>query len=194
MYHSSRHSKIWVRSARLASANLSLCGDRHCLWRWPRFKRSIVFGDRRWKRREWADFTQCKHYLHIVHYNSAVKVHEKSMRTELSNSRYNRYVFASGNIVLNFNSTLILPFSGWDYNPPTRPYQFWDRRVTWNSRLYTRSVRNVSDLWPGKWNWLTWSVGHLITLKVVPLGLHTLLPAVPPLLEACRKSLFRNGV
>ena len=38
------------------------------------------------------------------------------------------------------------------------------------------------------------ALGHLITLKVVPLGLHTLLPAVPPLLEACRKSLFRNGV
>jgi len=60
--------------------------------------------------------------------------------------------------------------------------------------LYTWSVRKVSDLWPGKRKWLTWSVGHLITLKVVPLGLHTLLPAVPPLLEACRKSLFRNGV
>ena len=59
---------------------------------------------------------------------------------------------------------------------------------------YTWSVRKVSDLWPGKRNWLTWSVGHLITLIVVPLGLHTLLPAVPPLLEACRKSLFRNGV
>ena len=58
----------------------------------------------------------------------------------------------------------------------------------------TWSVRKVSDLWPGKRNWLTWSVGHLITLKVVPLGLHTLLPAVPPLLEAWRKSLFRNGV
>ena len=58
----------------------------------------------------------------------------------------------------------------------------------------TWSVRKVSDLWPGKRNWLTWSVGHLITLKVVPLGLHTLVPAVPPLLEACRKSLFRNGV
>ena len=58
----------------------------------------------------------------------------------------------------------------------------------------TWSVRKVSDLWPGKRNWLTWSVGHLITLKVVPLGLHTLLPAVLPLLEACRKSLFRNGV
>ena len=56
------------------------------------------------------------------------------------------------------------------------------------------SVRKVSDLWSGKRNWLTWSAGHLITLKVVPLGLHTLLPAVPPLLEACRKSLFRNGV
>ena len=58
----------------------------------------------------------------------------------------------------------------------------------------TWSVRKVSDLWPGKRNWLTWSVGHLITLKVVPLELHTLLPAVPPLLEACQKSLFRNGV
>jgi len=59
---------------------------------------------------------------------------------------------------------------------------------------YTWSVRKVSDLWPGKRKWLTWSVGHLITLKVVPLGLHILLPAVPPLLEACRKSLFRKGV
>ena len=59
---------------------------------------------------------------------------------------------------------------------------------------YTWSVRKVSDLWPGKINCLTCCVGHLITLKVVPLGLHTLLPAVPPLLEACRKSLFRNGV
>ena len=62
------------------------------------------------------------------------------------------------------------------------------------STHFTWSVRKVSDLWPGKRNWVTWSVGHLITLKVVPLGLHTLLPAVPPLLEACRKSLFRNGV
>jgi len=26
---------------------------------------------------------------------------------------------------------------------------------------YTWSVRKVSDLWPGKRNWLTWSVGHL---------------------------------
>jgi len=25
----------------------------------------------------------------------------------------------------------------------------------------TWSVRKVSDLWPGKRNWLTWSVGHL---------------------------------
>ena len=63
-----------------------------------------------------------------------------------------------------------------------------------HQRPYTWSVRKVSDLWPGKRNWLTWSVGHLITLKVVPLGLHTLFPVVPPLLEACRKSLFRNGV
>ena len=69
----------------------------------------------------------------------------------------------------------------------------WGVGVCW-CWVYTRSVRKVSDLWPGKRNWLTWSVGHLITLKVVPLGLHTLLPAVPPLLEACRKSLFRNGV
>ena len=68
-------------------------------------------------------------------------------------------------------------------------YRFADR-----ASQYTWSVRKVSDLWPVKRNWLTWSVGHLITLKVVPLGLHTLLPAVPPLLEACRKSLFRNGV
>jgi len=28
-------------------------------------------------------------------------------------------------------------------------------------KSYTRSVRKVSDLWPGKRNWLTWSVGHL---------------------------------
>ena len=69
----------------------------------------------------------------------------------------------------------------------------WRGDVT-QTRRCTWSVRKVSDLWPGKRNWLTWSVGHLITLKVVPLGLHTLLPAVPPLLEACRKSLFRNGV
>jgi len=26
---------------------------------------------------------------------------------------------------------------------------------------FTRSVRKVSDLRPGKRNWLTWSVGHL---------------------------------
>ena len=55
---------------------------------------------------------------------------------------------------------------------------------------YTWSFRNVSDLWPGKRNCLTWSFGHLITLKVVPLGLHTLHPAVPPLMEACRKTSF----
>ena len=46
----------------------------------------------------------------------------------------------------------------------------------------------------GKKNWHTWSVGSLITLKVVSLGLHTLLPAVPPLLEAFRKGLFQNVV
>jgi len=28
-------------------------------------------------------------------------------------------------------------------------------------RGLTWSVRKVSDLWPGKRNWLTWSVGHL---------------------------------
>jgi len=27
--------------------------------------------------------------------------------------------------------------------------------------VFTWSVRKVSDLWPGKRNWLTWSVGHL---------------------------------
>jgi len=70
-----------------------------------------------------------------------------------------------------------------------------DEKITRSANTgYTWSVRKVSDLWAGKRNWLTWSVGHLITLKVVPLGLQTLLPAVPPLLEACRKSLFRNGV
>jgi len=36
------------------------------------------------------------------------------MRTELSNSRYSRHVIASGNGLLNLNSILILPFSGWD--------------------------------------------------------------------------------
>ena len=73
---------------------------------------------------------------------------------------------------------------------------FWTELRQWFMEiiLCTWSVRKVSDLWPGKRNWLTWSIGHLIILKVVPLGLHTLLPAVPPLLEAYRKSLFRNGV
>jgi len=28
----------------------------------------------------------------------------------------------------------------------------------WNILVYTWSVRKVSDLWPGKRNWLTWSV------------------------------------
>jgi len=54
---------------------------------------------------------------------SVVTVLSKSMRNELSNSRYNRHVIASGNGLLNFNSILMLPFSVWTYDPPTRPYQ-----------------------------------------------------------------------
>jgi len=93
------------------------------------------------------------------------------------------------------DTVVCAPDDGWWYKPK-HVEQFPDKIncVTLHLVGYTWSVRKVSDLWPGKRNWLTWSVGHLITLKVVPLGLHTLLPAVPPLLEACRKSLFRNGV
>ena len=45
---------------------------------------------------------------------SVVTLREKSMRTELSNSRYSRQVIASGNGLPNFNTTLKLPFSGCD--------------------------------------------------------------------------------
>ena len=62
----------------------------------------------------------------------------------------------------------------------------------------TRPVRKISDLRAGeeekKKDRHTWNAGNLITHKVVSLGLHTLLPAVPPLLETFRESLFRNGV
>ena len=45
---------------------------------------------------------------------TVVTVRSKIMRTELSNSRYNSHVIASDNGLLNFNSILILPFSGLD--------------------------------------------------------------------------------
>ena len=63
---------------------------------------------------EGADITQSTQYLHGVFQKAVVNVGSKSMRTELSNSRYNRHVIASGNGLLNFNSILIHPFSGWD--------------------------------------------------------------------------------
>jgi hypothetical protein len=99
------------------------------------------------------------------------------------------------------NTFILLPLLKFKMIIYSLPWKFPERKRTrihlhekCLTSCYTWSVRKVSDLWPEKRNWLTWSVGHLITLKVVPLGLHTLLPAVPPLLEACRKSLFRNGV
>jgi len=99
------------------------------------------------------------------------------------------------------NSSITILMRKWKLNGPiAKPLMYtafqpeYPISVTMLWTRYNWSVRKVSDLWPGKRNWLTWSVGHLITLKVVPLGLHTLLPVVPPLLEACRKSLFRNGV
>jgi hypothetical protein len=92
----------------------------------------------------------------------------------------------------------------WSENLKKRKRSEWSRWSTAATHVFVSDrlepilcsvsiMRHIHE-WPGKRNWLTWSVGHLITLKVVPLELHTLLPAVPPLLEACRKSLFRNGV
>ena len=52
---------------------------------------------------------------------SVVMVRAKSVRIELSNSRYSRHVIALGNGLLNFNSILILPFSGWDVCPSDTP-------------------------------------------------------------------------
>jgi len=52
-------------------------------------------------------------------WKSVVMLREKSMKTELSNSRYSRHVIASVNGLLNFNPIMILPFTGWDYDPPT---------------------------------------------------------------------------
>ena len=80
---------------------------------------------------EGADVTQSTQYLHGVHFlNSVVTLRSKSMRIELSNSRYNRQMIASGNALLNFNSILVLPLSVWAYDPPTRPYHFRDQIVT----------------------------------------------------------------
>ena len=57
-----------------------------------------------------------------------------------------------------------------------------------------RSVRKVSDFRMERKKKEQAYLRDLITLNGVSLGLHTLLPAVPPLLETFRKSLFRNGV
>jgi len=55
-------------------------------------------------------------------YKSVVTLRAKLMRTELLNSRYSRYVIASGYGLAIFNSTLILPFSGWEV---------WASEATW---------------------------------------------------------------
>ena len=55
-------------------------------------------------------------------------------------------------------------------------------------------VQKVSDLWTGKIRLHAWRSATLIPFKVVSLCLNTLLPAVPPLLEAFLECLFANGV
>lgn len=67
------------------------------------------------------------------------------------------------------------------------------RDLLTNFSFQKECIRSLLEKYPTFGFWLTWSVGHLITLKVVPLRLHTLIPRVPPLFEACWKSLLGLG-
>jgi hypothetical protein len=57
------------------------------------------------------DFTSRRVHskVHSVHQKLFETFRKKSIRIQLSNSRYRRQVIESGNDLLNFNSSLILP-------------------------------------------------------------------------------------
>ena len=55
---------------------------------------------------------------------------------------------------------------------------------------HTRSVEKVSDLWSTKIQLFIWMSETLIPFKVVFLVMHTLFPAVLPLLEIFLESFF----
>ena len=105
MNQSSRYSKIWI------GIDDDGGGTRYRLWQ-------EIGGE---NVEEGADVTQCTQYLHGDNEKSVVMVRAKYMKTELSNSRYNRQVIASGNCLLNFNPILILRFSGWNVLPSDAP-------------------------------------------------------------------------
>jgi hypothetical protein len=66
----------------------------------------------------------------------------------------------------------------------------------WNIKINedTRSVQKVSDLWSAKIQLFIWMSETLIPFKVVSLVMHTLLPAVLPLLETFLESFLWNHV
>ena len=59
---------------------------------------------------------------------------------------------------------------------------------------YTRAVQKVSDLWSAKIQLFIWMSETLIPFKVDSLVMHTLLPAVLPLLEIFLESFLWNHV
>ena len=62
------------------------------------------------------------------------------------------------------------------------------------ARPYTWAVQKVSDLWPAKIQLFILTSETLIPFKVVSLVMHTLLPAVLPLLETFLESFLWNLV
>jgi hypothetical protein len=54
-------------------------------------------------------------------------------------------------------------------------------------------VEKVSNLWSAEIHLLIWRYKPLIPFQVVSLVMHTLLPALPPLLETLLKRVFWNG-
>jgi len=58
----------------------------------------------------------------------------------------------------------------------------------------TRCVQKISNLWSAKIHLFIYKTLTRISFKVVPLVMHTLLPAVPPLLKTLLERICRNGV
>ena len=58
----------------------------------------------------------------------------------------------------------------------------------------TRAIQKVLDLWSAKIQLFIWMSETLIPFKVVSLVMHTLLPAILPLLETFLESFLWNHV
>jgi hypothetical protein len=67
------------------------------------------------------------------------------------------------------------------------------RHMLNSDQFCTWCVQKVSNLWSAEIHLLIWRYKTLISFKVVSLVMHTLLPALPPLLETFLERVLWNG-